>query len=241
MVIKMKKLKKLKVKIKTTPESFSTLALLKQRYPDIFTDDVEKMRPLKRTIYKDLQKELLGVVSQDSIQRAVKIYRGQKVYLEKLITPDAEEVNLQGEYHRWIREGYAKSVELELRKLEAEGLDCFPMESFPPERWDSFEDRPPKIKIPPPVKKVEKPVEKLVKKAENKPNKKTNPIEKTSKNVVEEAKPARAKMGKPKSNVAIHNKLNRQIVDKPSTASVIQKFNADKPRLSLRRKPKKSK
>jgi len=96
----MKKPKSLVKPIRTTPESLTTLALLKEKYPQFFVDD-EKIVLLKKGIHKRIGMELKGVVSQDSIERAVRIYFGRKAYLQKIIESLGKEkpfVNYLGEH-----------------------------------------------------------------------------------------------------------------------------------------------
>jgi len=234
---------------KTTPETFTTLALLKQRYPNTFFDEAEKVRPLKTKIHKPLIRALKGEVSQDSIRRAIAVYTSRKVYIEKLASDGAQRIDLEGNPCKPIKEQHMMLARSLLKKFEEKGLDDIPLVPMEEEKLQFLKDKKPKQPPPPPKKKVvEQPTEKVVKKVEKKPK---SPVKKP---VVQHVQKPTVKVEKktisrkksvkqPRQSVAKQQPVviqrKKRVFKKPeSEKKPISEVHKGKPTLSLRRKPK---
>jgi len=232
---------------KTTPETFTTLALLKQRYPNTFFDEAEKVRPLKTKIHKLLIRDLKSEVSQDSIRRALAVYTSRKVYIEKLVIDGAQRIDLEGNPCKPVIEAHVISARSLLKMFEEKGLDGIPLVPIEPEKLEFLKDKKPKQPPPPPKKKIEQPVEKPAEKVEKKPE---SPVKKP---IVQHVQKPAVKVEKktisrkksvkqpPRQSTAKQPTViirKRRVLDKPQSENQESVQHKAKPILSLRRKPK---
>jgi len=236
---------------KTTPETFTTLALLKQKYPNTFFDDAEKIRPLKTKIHKPLIRALKGEVSQDSIMRALAVYTSRKVYVEKFMVDGAQRIDLEGNPCKPVIEAHVISARSLLKMFEEKGLDGIPLVPLEEEKLEHLKDKkakqpPPPPKPPVPKKKTietvekteknEKPIVKSVKKPAAKSVKK--PMVKTVRKKTRQPKSVKNKQGVAKQQPVVIQRKKRVFKKPESEEKPISEVHKEKPTLSLRRKPK---
>ncbi len=93
------------INTKINKNAAPTLELLKARFPDIFVDNEEEMRPLKIGIHKDLFDALGGEVTRMSIRGALALYTSAPGY-KPVIKPGVPRVDLKGEECGLVEEEY---------------------------------------------------------------------------------------------------------------------------------------